>query len=147
MLFRINMSKSQNIIWLLMATLILSYCSAQKPMKENGMLKGTIGVFEGNCMPGPGQPPCKPKPIATTVFISKPSKSFQIENLVDSVVSREDGSFSILLREGTYSIFLRDGNNIVCTGLECPSECICSPVQILTNQELIKDLNIDRASW
>lgn len=132
---------------ILFSILITSSCAAQKTDKRSGELKGLIGMYEGNCMPGPGVPPCEPKPVSTTVFITKPNQDFQWDLLVDSVRSKNDGTYSIRLPEGAYSLFLRDENSFVCDLIECPDECYCHPFKIVADSITIIDANLDHATW
>ena len=91
--------------------------TANKCLKvQTGTLEGSIGLFEGNCQPSPGVPPCEPSPISATIYISQPSESFDEALLVDSTISNGDGSYQIKLAAGRYSLFLRDGDEIFCPG-------------------------------
>ncbi|WP_420575506.1 hypothetical protein [Ekhidna sp.] len=122
-------------------------CVAQKSNEQYGELKGTIGIYEGNCMPGPGIPPCEPRPISNTVLITELSKDFQPELLIDSVRSDKNGSYTIILRAGTYSLFLRDGDSVVCDVLQCPDQCYCQPFKIVADSTTVVDANLDHATW
>lgn len=127
--------------------LILASCAVQKSNLPLGELKGTLGLFEGNCMPAPDQPPCVAQPMKNTLFITLPSETYERSNLVDSVVSSTNGTYSIQVPSGTYSLFLRDGKNIVCPVIQCPDQCICAPVVIVADSTTILNLNLDRATW
>ncbi|WP_424961543.1 hypothetical protein [Ekhidna sp.] len=131
----------------LVLILITSSCIAQKRFENFGELKGVIGIFEGNCMPGPGVPPCEPKPISTTVYITQLNQDFQWELLVDSVSSNDVGVYSIKLPEGSYSLFLRDENSFVCDVIECPDECYCHPFEIVADSTTVINANLDHATW
>ena len=127
--------------------LIASSCIAQKRFENHGELKGVIGMYEGNCMPGPGVPPCEPKPISTTIYITQPHQEFQWDLLVDSARSKNDGTYTIQLPEGTYSLFLRDENSFVCDVIECPDECYCHPFEIKADSITVINANLDHATW
>ena len=122
-------------------------CIGQKQEQNMGLLKGTIGIYEGNCMPGPGVPPCEPRPIVTTVFITRLNEKFDWDLLVDSVRSNTDGTYSIKLREGDYSLFLRDGNSFACDFIQCPETCYCQPFKIIDDSTTVIDANLDHANW
>ena len=98
-------------------------------------------------MPSPDKPPCVPKPISTTIYFTKPSKEFSQENVIKSLKSDEDGSYAIQLVQGEYSVFLEDGDDVVCTELNCPSECFCSLISIENGSEKTKNLNLNKATW
>ncbi|MBT7039396.1 MAG: hypothetical protein HN921_06100 [Bacteroidetes bacterium] len=112
-----------------------------------GTLKGTIGIYEGNCMPAPNKPPCEPKPIATTVVITHPSEHYQKKLVVAKTQSNEDGSYEVMLAEGKYSLFLLDGDEYVCDHWQCSDQCYCSLFEIKKDAVSILDANIDHASW
>ena len=99
-------------------------------MNSEGILKGSIGLLEGDCMPQKDQPPCKPKPIEATVLVTKPSEKFIQSNLVDSVRSDIQGNFELKLKPGEYSAFVKYKDEINCTGLICNPSCVCSPISI-----------------
>ncbi|MEQ9405113.1 MAG: hypothetical protein RIM99_16095 [Cyclobacteriaceae bacterium] len=122
-------------------------CQALKGGTGYGSMAGTTGVFEGNCMPSPGVAPCKPRPVSTTVFITRKAKEFEWSLLIDSVVSDSNGLYNIRIFEGNYSLFLRDGNKIICTGYQCDPECHCSPVTIFADSVSLINLNLDHANW
>jgi len=126
---------------------IISGCAAQKSSKKAGTLSGIIGLFEGNCMPGPGVPPCEAKPISTTLYITSPAKDFEFKNLVDSVVSNNKGFYTIELKVGIYSLFLRDDKHIVCIDMQCNPECVCTPIEISGGKKETRDLNLNHAIW
>lgn len=122
-------------------------CMAQRTKEPLGILKGTIGVFEGNCMPGPGIPPCEPKPLKTTVYITRPGESFDQTLLVDSTHSDDQGRYAVSLPAGSYSFFLKDEESIVCTVIQCPDACICLPFTIVSDSTTVIDANLDHATW
>ena len=133
--------------FILVLTLITLSCTAQKRFENYGELKGVIGIYEGNCMPGPGIPPCEPKPISATLYITQLNQDFQWGLLVDSVRSKSDGTYSIQLPEGSYSLFLRDENSFVCDVIECPDECYCHPFKISADSITVINANLDHATW
>lgn len=98
-------------------------------------------------MPSPGQPPCEPSPISTTVYVTERSENFSMELLKDSVVSAKNGKYQISLPAGDYSLFLRDGNEIVCRSIRCDGPCLCMPFTITADSTTVLDPNLDRASW
>ncbi len=112
-----------------------------------GTLKGIIGIYEGNCMPGPGIPPCEPRPISTTVYITQLSQNFEMKLMMDSVVSGTNGLYTIDLAPGTYSLFLKDENSVVCDYIECPEQCYCQPFEIKSDSITVIDANLDHATW
>jgi hypothetical protein len=120
---------------------------AQKQEHKMGLLTGTIGIYEGNCMPGPGVAPCEPRPISATILITKLTEHFDWNLLVDSVKSNSDGIYTIKLQEGSYSLFLRDGEDFVCTLIQCPDKCICHPFNIVADSSTVIDANLDHATW
>jgi len=136
-----------NTFRLITLVLIVNSCTAQRLTLGLGTLMGTIGIFEGNCMPSPGVAPCHPSPISTTVYITSPSEKFQVELLKDSVVTNEMGKFSINLPVGDYSIFLRDGEGVVCSEMRCNTGCLCSPLEIVQDSTTQIATNLDHASW
>ncbi len=128
-------------------SLLAQSCVAQKATDPIGILKGVIGVYEGNCMPGPGRKPCEPKPIATEILITSVSKSYEESLLVKKVKSNKDGIYETNLPPGTYSLFLRDDDQVVCTLIQCPTTCICLPFKISNDSTTVIDANLDHATW
>lgn len=128
-------------------TVVISSCVAQKKDANTGLLTGTIGMYEGNCMPGPGVPPCEPKPIAATILITQLTEEFNKSLLVQEVQSNENGLYSIALPPGAYSLFLKDGDEFVCTLIQCPDKCYCHPFEIKADSTTTIDANLDHASW
>ncbi|MEQ9466621.1 MAG: hypothetical protein RLN88_04365 [Ekhidna sp.] len=124
-----------------------SGCTAQQANQLTGTLQGTIGLYEGNCMPGPGIPPCEPRPISAWILITEVSETYNPNLLVDSVRSNAEGKYSIRLKEGSYSLFVRDGDQIVCTEIQCPDSCICHPFIIKLDSVTVIDANLDHATW
>lgn len=99
-------------------------------------------------MPAPGKEPCKPRPISTLVFVTQPSEEFNQALLVTTVLSKEDGSFTVDLEPGKYSLFLKDGDEKICSGLNCDGDdCYCTPVEIKADSTTMVQVNIDHASW
>ena len=141
--------KNQFVIMLVVMVIGISSCDRDEKdiIKNNGILKGTIGLYEGNCMPGPGVPACQPSPISTTVAVTMPSENFDIRLLVDSIITSDNGTFEISLAEGNYSLFLRDGNDFICDSWTCPSDCYCSLFVIKNDSTTIINANIDHAVW
>lgn len=135
-------------IWsLLLLIFWINGCKAQQPVRVYGTLEGVIGLYEGNCMPGPGVTPCEPRPISTMILISKLTEKFNPNLLVDSIRSDTQGKYSIQLEAGDYSLFLRDGDQIVCTEIQCPDSCICHPFTIQSDSTTTIDANLDHATW
>lgn len=91
--------------------------------------------------------PCQPTPISTTVAITIPSENFDIDLLVGSVETSENGTFEISLPEGNYSIFLRDGGEFICDSWTCPDDCYCTLVTIKNDSTTTVNANIDHATW
>jgi len=127
--------------------LSLSACTSQKLQVQYGTLEGNIGLYEGNCMPSPGAPPCEPIPFSTIVYITSPNETFELNNLVDSVQSNNKGFYSIKLEPGTYSLFIKDEGKIICDFTECPDNCYCHLVKISSDSLTTSDLKIDHAVW
>ena len=134
-----------DLIFLLLALSIS--CAAQKNNISTGTLKGTVGLFEGNCMPAPGVPPCEPSPIAAIIYITQLSEKFQEKLLVDSVASASDGSYTVQLSPGKYSLFVKDGDQVICTITQCPDRCYCNPFEIVADAVTVVDANLDHATW
>lgn len=132
---------------LLISVILILLFAAKKANINYGTLEGNIGIFEGNCMPSPGVPPCKPSPLSTTIFITKPAELFLPELVIDSIFSDVDGCFNIRLPVGNYSLFLRDGDKIVCDLISCNTLCICKPFTIFTDSVTVVNANLDYASW
>lgn len=122
-------------------------CAAQKNPLKSGVLTGTTGVFEGNCMPSPGQPPCQPTPLSTTIYITQPSDVFSMKLLVDSTISSFEGKYKLSLAVGDYSLFVRDEQKIVCRDIRCSGPCICTPFTISADSTTYLDPTLDRAAW
>ena len=131
----------------LLLSLSLVSCRAQKNNLSNERLEGAIGIYEGNCMPAPGVPPCEPKPVATIIYITQLSEKFQKNLLIDSAGSAPDGSYAIQLSPGNYSLFLKDGDQVVCPVMQCPDQCYCSPFEIKADSITTVDANLDHATW
>ena len=126
---------------------VIMSCKNQKQDSSLGTLTGMLGLLEGNCMPGPGQKPCKPNPIAGTVYITQPSKEFQVDLLVDSIMTAQDGKYSLSLQPGKYSLFVKDGDEIACTLTNCPDECYCLLIDIQAGVATEQDITINHATW
>lgn len=128
--------------------LLFTIASCDPPELQTGTLKGTVGLYSGNCMPVIGTPPCTQAPISTTIAITRPCESFNMELLIDSVVSKADGSFQINLKPGKYSLFLRDGNQFVCDYWNSDGVSTqCHPIEIKLDSTLIVNANINHAVW
>ncbi len=139
------MKKRYLIIISVLITALLS-CS-EDGLSDTGMLKGVTGIYEGNCMPFMCSVQCLPSPISTTVAITTPSEFFNIDLLVDSVVSAEDGTFQIDLPAGMYSLFIRDGSEFICDTWSSYEVNYCTLVTIRNDSVTNVLLNIDHASW
>lgn len=98
-------------------------------------------------MPGPGQKPCKPVPVAGMLYITQPNKEYDQRLLIDSIQVEEDGLFSIQLPAGKYSVFVQDEDQITCTVTNCPDECYCLLVEVQTGEETVQDVTINHATW
>lgn len=124
----------------------LSACEGEdKHITDNkGTVKGSIGLYQGNCMP---VIVCEPSPISTTVAVTEPSENFNMDILIDSVVSEADGTFELSLPPGNYSLFLRDTNGFVCDWWGCPEDCYCTYFTVKEDSTTIINANIDHASW
>ncbi|MEP1033824.1 hypothetical protein [Ekhidna sp.] len=127
--------------------LLLSSCVAQQVNEATGILKGSIGVYEGNCMPGPGVKPCEPRPISTTLLITTLAKEFNVDLLIERLSSDDEGKYEIRLPAGNYSFFLMDESQVVCTLIQCPDTCICQPFTIVADSTTVVDANLDHATW
>ncbi len=111
---------------------------------KEGILKGTIGMYVGNCMPVNH---CEPVPVSTTVAITSPAEDFDVNLLIDSVISGTNGSYEINLPAGTYSLFLRDTAGFVCESWSCPDECYCNLLTIQSDSVTTFNANLDHAVW
>lgn len=131
----------------LLTILLLSSCVAQQVNEGSGNLIGEIGIYEGNCMPGPGVKPCEPRPISATILITKLTKEYDEELLIKKLKSDVNGKYEVQLPPGNYSLFLLDGDKIVCTLIQCPSTCICHPFKISADSTTVIDANLDHANW
>ena len=128
--------------------LLLFSCLDNNEEQILGTLQGSIGIYEGNCMPSPGIPSCKPSPLSTTILITAPSEHFNKNLMVDSVQSSANGQYSIDLPEGKYSLFLRDGNEIICDSWTSEGQNMyCLPFEIKKGSITFMDANIDHAAW
>ena len=126
---------------------MIATCAKTHVQQESGTLKGIIGIYEGNCMPSPGVPPCEPTPLSTSIILTKPSASYDALLFMDSVVSDPNGYYEISLPIGKYSLFLRDGEKIDCNRMDCSPDCICRPVEIIKDSISVMNANIDHAVW
>jgi hypothetical protein len=136
----------KTIIYLLSISIFIVAC---EPSDSNidgsfGRLKGTIGKFEGNCMP---VIVCEPAPLSTTIAITIPSEYFSTEALIDSIISDSEGNYEILLPPGNYSLFLRDTSGFVCDTWSCNSDCYCTYFKVKADSITIVNANIDHAVW
>ncbi len=127
--------------------LMLSSCVAQQANETTGILKGTIGIYEGNCMPGPGVKPCEPRPISATILITSLAEEFNEDLLIRRLIANQEGKYEIKLPAGEYSLFLLDGEKVVCTLIQCPDKCICHPFKIVGDSITVIDANLDHATW
>ncbi|MFK7954412.1 MAG: hypothetical protein AB8B73_16285 [Ekhidna sp.] len=142
-----NIMYKRHILHSLILGLFLFSCAVQKEKSELGILKGLIGIYEGNCMPSPGAAPCKPTPLKTTIFITEPSKNFEMALLIDSIETNSKGEFQMKLIPKEYSLFIKDGDDIICNGYKCKKECYCTPFLIVTDSITNVSANINKASW
>lgn len=131
----------------LFTILVLASCAAQKKDIKTGVLKGSVGEYIGNCMPAPNRPSCKPQPISAKIMITRLSRDFSLQLLVDSVESNHDGNFEINLPGGSYSLFIKDDGTYVCTGISCPSDCYCTPFEIVADSATTIKVTLDHATW
>lgn len=127
--------------------LILCSCVAQTSKSKLGTLQGSIGMFEGNCMPSPGVDPCEAVPISTVIYISEPSENFQSNLVKDSIKTNKNGEFNLNLAPGKYSLFIKDGTEIICDQYMCDDECFCTLFEIVADSTTTISANIDHASW
>jgi len=148
----LNFSKMDRHLFQVLVVLTLSglafgSCKSQQMESNNGTLAGNLGLLEGNCMPGPGRPPCEPAPISGTIYITKPSERYQADLLIRKVDVSEDGLFSVKLEPGKYSVFVQDGDQITCTITNCPDQCYCLLVEIVDTKVTNQDVTINHATW
>lgn len=137
----------RSLITLSLSLLFIS-CFDNNEERITGNLQGTIGIYEGNCMPSPGMPACVPSPLSTMVLITKPSEYFNQNLVVDSVSSGTNGKYSVNLPEGKYSLFLRDGKEVVCDSwTQAGQNMFCTPFEIKKDSVTIMNANIDHAAW
>ena len=135
-------------VLLLIAISTLINCTAvRKGIQDLGSLKGTVGLLEGDCMPGPNSPPCEPRPIVTWVYATLPSEGFDRKMVIDSVRSMGNGEFSMGLNPGKYSLFAKYANEIACTRFNCDSECYCQPVVIAADSTSTVKIVVNKATW
>lgn len=134
-------------VLIVIVSLFWQSCAAQKVDVPMGKIEGTVGLLEGNCMPGPDQTPCEPTPLSTTIYITQPSELFDQNLLIDSVVSNVDGVYLIELPPGNYSVFVRDKGEVQCPYLTCPADCYCTYISLESNAIIKLDLTIDHALW
>lgn len=138
---------TKTIKFTILFSFLLASCVAQKVSEPNGTLKGIIGIYEGNCMPGPGVKPCEPRPISTEVLITELSEKFYESLLIKQVKSDDEGQYETSLPPGTYSLFLKDEDKVVCTLIQCPDVCYCHPFKIVSDSTTVIDANLDHATW
>lgn len=88
--------------------------------KKEG-IKGTIYRVQGNQMPAPGEPPTRPQPFQTTLYIYELTNTSQVRHapgasfytaihtkLVKHVKSDKKGKFKVKLSPGRYSLFVKN---------------------------------------
>ena len=126
---------------------MLSCAVSRSLTHETGLLTGTVGLLEGNCMPGPNSEPCKPQPIETWVYITQPMEKFDKAAVVDSVLSNKKGAFKLNLKAGTYSVFAQYKSEVTCSQFKCDPDCACQPVTITTDSTTTVAVKINEASW
>lgn len=125
---------------------LLSFSFADT-FQTTGTLKGEVGLLEGNCMPSPNSPPCKPKAVEATIYVTQPSEKFDLSSLVDSVKSGKNGAFEMTLSPGNYSVFTKYESEVSCAVFQCTPECICNPISIAQDSTTVLKLKINKASW
>ena len=123
-----------------------TYLDAYVDLRD-GFLVGKVGLYEGNCMPGPGVLPCVPTPIATTIALTQPFEFYDPLLLADSIRSSDNGVFELWLPQGDYSIFMRDGEEFVCDRYVHSTVRYCHVINMASSQTTTVILNIDHASW
>jgi hypothetical protein len=134
-------------VTLVLCFLFLS-CTDNVEVQSLGLLEGTIGIYEGDCMPSPEKSPCVPSPFSTMILITNPSEHYNRDLMVDSVGSDANGKYSIYLPEGKYSLFLRDGNEIICDSWTSDGQnTYCLPFEIKKDSVTVMNANIDHATW
>ena len=136
------------------------------PTKGRGIIFGNIGMYQGNCMPGPGHS-CSPGDLKATVYITKPAYKYVNDMLVSSVETDEKGHFELALEPGDYSLFVYDNlpgwenwnecgdrttcddsGAYTCDSWSCPGgECVCMPFTIVAGERTEVNANIDHAAW
>lgn len=132
----------------LIAISTLINCTAfRSGNQELGLLTGTVGLLEGDCMPSPNSPPCEPRPISTWVYATLPSEGFAPEKVVDSVRSIGNGQFSMNLSPGKYSLFAKYAGEVACTQFNCNPDCFCQPVDIAADSTSTVTLVVNKATW
>ena len=140
------MKRSSHWVWLVF--LLFTSCAMTVTHSANqGRLKGTIGLLEGNCMPSPNSPPCKPRPVEATLYITKPTKQFDLALLVDSVRSDAKGQFEIAIDSGEYSVFAKYESEVSCSVFQCNPTCACNPIKIAADSISTLQVKIDKATY
>jgi hypothetical protein len=118
---------------------------AGKPILGNkGIVYGHIGIYQGNCMPGPGRGMCSPRDIQTNIYITKPSQKYEEELLVNLVTTDEKGYFETELTPGDYSLFIDDNGAYIC---DYWKGVVCTPFRIESGERTEVNANIDHAAW
>lgn len=138
------MRKAIFSICLLLPLLLFAF---EKKVQDKGEVKGVIGLIDGDCFPGPNNPPCKSKPISGTLIITEPRQEYDQSKVIDSLVIADDGKYRLFVKAGKYSLFIRYDNEIYCSGFICEPDCYCSLVTIYADSSIIANLNINQGNW
>lgn len=125
----------------------ISGCVARQSGIQMGTVSGIVQIYDGNCMPSPGQPPCEADPIAALILLCQKTEKYESALLVDSVRSDTEGRFSIAAAAGEYSVFVKYKDSIHCDYTECETDCYCHPIRIRTDSSTNTIVKINLANW
>ena len=137
------------------------------PVEGKGIVFGNIGMYQGNCMPGPDHDSCSPGDVKATVYITKPAEKYVSSLLISSVETNEEGYFELELEPGDYSLFVYDNlpgwedwnecrdrttcddnGAFTCDSWSCSGgECACKPFTITAGERTEVNANINHAAW
>ncbi len=137
----------RNIGIVLLVCTLFSSCKNTQSMFSEGVSQGVTGQvlwYEGDLMPGFDKEPAEGKPIQREIYIYRATKMEQADlqegsfysniktELVQKVISDEDGKFIIALDPGTYSVFVKEPKGLFASRFD--QSGIINPLTISQNE-------------
>ena len=149
-----------------------SLCDKNSELSSSNMsaVCGNIGMYKGNCMPGPDSSPCKPGGKNAILYFTKQSEKYDPNLLIKMIETDESGYYESEFSPGEFSLFIYDTElsfyncktNTTCDengAFACDSwtskydesgkyaGTVCMPISLKVGDKKIMNANLDHAAW